>query len=292
MSTYTDKVGYIVRYGGPEGIQWIKTGEVASSPLTQINPASAVNPVGLVIEATKAAALILQWWEMRKQTLLQTAQFDERRIPWLADMLFQWCSEANEGLVRLDTSIYFDREVSRLLHRIVETKLMDVPSSLLLQVERTAHAMSAVNRLVYGELHKQHPNFVLPDNDTPQLIEYLPFWELQRDDREMETYLGSIDKTIGVAGNTAIGVAFGLVGVAAWRFAVWNSARIAAEKRNRKEEFHSLTSIALELRSLRAQLSYAALLPAREKFLALPSSQRGRTSRRVGNRSTAKRLKQ
>jgi hypothetical protein len=209
---------------------------------------------------------------MRKQVLLQTAQFEERRIPWLADMLFQWAGEASDGQVRLDTSVYFDREVSRLLDRIIETKLMDVPSSLLLQVERTAHAMVAINRLLYGKIQKEQPNFVLPGHDLPRLLDYQPFWELDGKDKKMEGYLERIDKTLGLVGNVALGAAFGLIGAAAWRYAVWNSARTAAEKKHRMEEFRSLTSIALELRSLRAQLSFATLLQVRESFLALPNS--------------------
>jgi hypothetical protein len=282
MSTYTDKVGYIVRYGGPEGIQWIKTGEGTGSPLGPMNPAMAANPVGLVIEATKAAALVLQWWEMRKQTLLQTAQFEERRIPWLADMLFQWSGEASDGQVRLDTSVYFDREVSRLLDRIIETKLMDVPSSLLLQIERSAHAMVAINRLLYGELQKEQPNFIMPGHDLPQVLDYRPFWELDGKDKQMEGYLERIDKTLGLVGNVALGAAFGVIGAAAWRYAVWNSARAAAEKKHRMDEFRSLTAIALELRSLRAQLSFATLLPSRESFLALPNSQPTQSRKRRG----------
>lgn len=276
MSTYTNKIGYTVRYGGPEGIQWIKTGEAAGSPLGSLNPAMATNPVGLVIEATKAAALVLQWVEMRKQTLLQTAQFEERRIPWLADMLLQWSSEVQDGQVRLDTSLYFDREVTRLLDKIEVTKLMDVPSSLLLQMERTAQAMSAVNRLLYGQLQAQSPNFIMPGRDGLQLIAYEPYWELAGNAKEMETYLDRIDKNLGFIGNAAIGATFGLIGVAAWRFAVWKVARAAAEKKNRLEEFQSLTAVALELRSLRAQLSYATLLPTQETFLALPDSQPAR----------------
>ena len=272
MSAYTDKIGYIVRYGGPEGIQWIKVGDTARPSLGSMNPAMAANPVGLVIEAAKAVALVLQWWEMRKQTLLQTAQFEERRIPWLADMLFQWSSEANEGQMRLDTSVYFDREVSRLLDRIVETKLMDVPSSLLLQVERSAHAMVAINRLLYGELQKEQPNFILPGSDLPQLLDYQPFWELDGEDKQMEGYLERIDKALGAIGKLALGIPLGFLGVA-WRFAVWNEARTAAKKKHRVEEFRSLTALAMELRSLRAQLSFSSLLPSRELFLALPNSQ-------------------
>lgn len=270
MSTYTDKIGYMVRFGGTEGIQWIKTGDSAISPLGPMNPASAANPVGLVIEATKAAALVLQWWEMRKQTLLQTAQHEERRIPWLADMLFQWSCEASEGQVRLDTAVYFDREVSRLLDKIGGTPLMDVPSSLLLQVERSAHAMVAINRLLHLELQKVNPNFTLPDRDLPRLLDYQPFWEFDGKDKQMEGYLERIDRTLGVIGNLALGAAFGVLGVAAWRFAVWNAARTAAEKKHRIEEFRSLTAIALELRSLRVQLAFVALMPPCEAFLELP----------------------
>jgi hypothetical protein len=209
---------------------------------------------------------------MRKQTMLQTAQFEERRLPWLADMLFQWSCEANEGQVRLDTSIYFDREVSRLLDKIVETKLMDMPSSLLLQTERSAHAMVAINRLLHGELRDAQPTFVLPDRDLPQLIEYQPFWEFDGKEKEkqMEGYLDRIERNFGVLGKCALGAALGWLGAAAWRFAVWKEARTAAEKKHRLEEFRSLTSIALELRSLRAQLAFVALLPPRERFLELP----------------------
>ena len=269
MSAYTDKIGYIVRFGGPEGIQWIKTGDSTGSPLGPMNPAMAANPVGLVIEAAKAAALVLQWWEMRKQTMLQTAQHEERRIPWLADMLFQWSCEASDGQVRLDTAVYFDREVTRLLDKIGDTKLMDVPSSLLLQVERSAHAMVAINRLLYGELENVQPNFILPDRDLPRLLAYQPFWEFDGKDKQMESYLERIDRTLGIIGNAALGAAFGVIGGAAWRFAVWNAARAAAEKKHRMEEFRSLTAIALELRSLRAQLAFVALMPPSESFLPL-----------------------
>lgn len=58
---YTDKVGYIVRFGGPEGIQWIPTGETQSSPSSNsppgpINPAMAGNPVEAVIAHTLPTA--------------------------------------------------------------------------------------------------------------------------------------------------------------------------------------------------------------------------------------------
>ena len=52
---------------------------------------NASDPVGMAIEASKAVALFLQWWEMRRQTLLQSAAFEERRLSWLADIM--WTSQ-------------------------------------------------------------------------------------------------------------------------------------------------------------------------------------------------------
>lgn len=273
MSTYTDKIGYTVRFGGPEGIQWIKNGGDPAS-LNPLTPISG-GPIGLVIEATKAAALILQWWEMRQQTFLQAAQFEERRIPWLSDMLLQWSTEVNQGLVRLDTAIYFEREVSRLLDRIVETQLMDVPSSLLLQIERAARSMTSINKLLQEELKSSQTNFILPDRELPRLLEYRPFWEIERQKNGIEHYLDRVDKTTSLLQGSMIGVVapFAPLAVVAWKFAVWNKARLEAEKKHRVEEFHSLSAIALELRSLRAQLSFAALLEPRESFLGLPQNQ-------------------
>jgi hypothetical protein len=104
----------------------------------------------------------------------------------------------------------------------------------------------------------------------------------------MEGYLERIDKSLGAIGNGALGVAFGLIGVAAWRFAVWNAARTAAEKKHRMDEFQSLTAIALELRSLRAQLSFATLLPLQESFLALPSGNANQPRKRASARALTK----
>jgi hypothetical protein len=277
MSPYTDKIGYTVRFGGPEGIQWIKNGGDSAS-LNPLTPISG-GPIGLVIEATKAAALILQWWEMRQQTFLQAAQFEERRIPWLSDMLLQWSTEVNQGLVRLDTAIYFEREVSRLLDRIVETQLMDVPSSLLLQIDRAARSMVSINHLLQQELKSSQTNFIMADRELPRLIEYRPFWEIEQQKGGVESYLDRLDRTISFLPGALIDVVapFSLL-AGLWKFAVWNNARLAAEKKHRIQEFHGLSSIALELRSLRAQLSFAALLEPRELSLEMTAPQPLQTS--------------
>lgn len=149
----------------------------------------AAEPIGMAIEAAKAAGLLLQWWEMRKQTLLQAAQFEERRIPWLTDMMLQWASEIQEGQVRLDTVTYFDREISRFLDAIRGNAQVDVPSTLLLQLERSARAMVRINSVLSSLLDEQEgrPNFVLKGQRLP--FAYQPFVELLGDPGATERYL-------------------------------------------------------------------------------------------------------
>lgn len=81
MSNYHYKFGegFTIRYGGPEGIRWFNTPASGSAnPQMPSVGLGAAEPIGMAIEAAKAAGLLLQWWEMRKQTLLQAAQFEER----------------------------------------------------------------------------------------------------------------------------------------------------------------------------------------------------------------------
>jgi hypothetical protein len=260
--SYTDKSGYTIRFGGPEGIQWIKN-EAPGTPMSV-----PTNAAGLIIEATKAAALIWQAWEMHRQTLVQVAQLEERRIPWLAEMLSQWSAEIGAGQARLDTATHFDREITRLLEKLVESKMMDVPSILLLQVERCAQGMSALNRLIAVELSQQKRS----DPRLPELIEYLPYWEVDMDELSVENYLTKIDKSISVVEESLVGRVRGAIRAAVWHFSAWRSARAMAEKKQRLEEFRSLTGLAIELRSLKAQLSYTALLPPKEVFLLLSDS--------------------
>src|SRR5207237_866458 len=148
----------------------------------------------LIVEATKAAALIWQAWEMHQQALMQFAQFEERRIPWLAEILFQWSAEIRHGQLRLDTATHFDREITRLMEKLVESKMMDLPSILLLQVERCARGMSALNQLLADQLREEK----LFNPKLPELIGYRPFWEVDVDELSIESYLDQIDKSIVV----------------------------------------------------------------------------------------------
>jgi hypothetical protein len=69
---------------------------------------------------------------MRKQTQLMSAEFEERRLLWLADMLAVWAADiATMGTLRLDSTRYLERELTRFMHAILETPKMDAPAALL-----------------------------------------------------------------------------------------------------------------------------------------------------------------
>ncbi|MEO8352873.1 MAG: hypothetical protein ABI680_14150 [Chthoniobacteraceae bacterium] len=291
MTNYHYKVGegFTIRYGGPEGIRWFNA--PASGPGNPQMPTvglGAAEPIGMAIEAAKAAGLLLQWWEMRKQTLLQTAQFEERRIPWLTDMLLQWASEIEEGQVRLDTVTYFDREVSRFLDAIGENNQVDVPSTLLLQLERSARAMVRINSVLSSLLLKQdmRPNFIL--EGQPQPFAYQPFLQLLDDHAGMERYLSTCDgatqavldlspSLFAQLGNiyvkTLLLGPLGMLGAAAfWKFKEMGAAEAKAKQQKRMQEFRAMLGLALELRSSRTLLTIAAPRPETLKKIELPDS--------------------
>ena len=197
-------------------------------------------PAGLIIEATKAAALIWQAWEMHQQTLMQHAQDEERRIPWLGEILFQWSAEIQGGQLRLDTATHFDREISRLLEKLVESKMMDLPSLLLLQVERCARGMSALNQLLADRLREEK----LLNPELPELIDYRPFWEVDTDDLSIESYLGQVDRTLVLVEKSFIGTVKSAFRSAVWHFSAWKAAKATATKKERLDEFASLTAVA------------------------------------------------
>lgn len=291
MSNYHYKFGegFTIRYGGPEGIRWFNTPPSGSgNPQMPSVGLGAAEPIGMAIEAAKAAGLLLQWWEMRKQTLLQAAQFEERRIPWLTDMLLQWASEIQEGQVRLDTITYFDREVSRFLDAIRDNKLVDVPSTLLLQLERSARAMVRINGVLASLLNEKEPrpNFVLKGEQMPFV--YQPFLKLLDDHAATERYLAScdgasqavmkLDPTVfGPLGAAAIASVLlgplGMLGaIAFWKFSDFGTAEAKAKEQKRVQEFRAMIALALELRSCRTLLTLASPRPETLKQIELPDT--------------------
>jgi hypothetical protein len=288
MSNYHWKFGngFAIRYGGPEGIRWFKDPSF-SVPEREIpiSGLGASNPIGMVIEAAKAAALLLQWWEMRKQTLLQTAQFHERRIPWLSDMLLQWGSEIQEGQVRLDTVTYFDREVSRFFDEICKNELVDVPSTLLLQLERTANALVRINSVLDSLLKKDHPNFVISGDLPP--FKYKPFFSINKSEKDINDYLSACDKDIiatldklakvlhpaaAAAAAIVMGPVMALGTLAFWGFKKMQAAEAKSKEEKRTQEFYAMQALALELRSCRTLLTISSLLPEKQEIVEVPES--------------------
>jgi len=284
--------GFAIRYGGSEGIRWFNTPQ--SGPAGGQIPSvglGAAEPIGMAIEAAKAAGLLLQWWEMRKQTHLQMAQHEERRISWLTDMLLQWASEIHEGQVRLDTITYFDREVSRFLDAIMTNDLVDVPSTLLLQLERSAHAMVRINSVLASLVCEivDRPNFILEGEKLPFV--YQPFVNLLGDDNATKRYLASCDgasevalKLVASSVMKTLGVAFaplflgplGMIGMlgamAFWKFSDFAAAEAEAKEHKRMVEFRAMFGLALELRSCRTLLTIAVLQPETLKQIELPDA--------------------
>lgn len=290
MGKYTYKIGdgFTIRYGGTEGIRWFNSPPLQSGGAQlPTGGLGAAEPIGMAIEATKAAGMLLQWWEMRKQTLLQTAQFEERRIPWLADMLLQWASEIQDGQVRLDTITYFDREVSRFLNAIREHKPVDAPSTLLLQLDRTAHAMMRLNSVIESLLHENESR---QDSivSTPSSFVYQPFVALLNDHVAADQYLAScngatqevvklqsslIDRTGTLTFARFLLGPLGLLGaVAFWKFSELCAAEEKAKAQSRMHEFRAIVGLALELRSCRTLLTLAATMPETSKQIDLPDS--------------------
>ncbi len=278
--------GFAIRYGGPEGIRWFNTppADLGGAPIPSVG-LGAMEPIGMAIEAAKAAGLLLQWWEMRKQTLLQAAAFEERRVPWLMDMLLLWAAEVQEGQVRLDTITYFDREVSRFLEVIRENQRIDVPSTLLLQIERTALAMVRINRTLSTIVEDgvSRPNFVLEGEKIP--FRYQPFAALVGDVSATERYLASCEvaserslaaatSPLGPVGNAVLAtVLLGPLGALAfWKFSDYLAASTKAKEQKRAQEFQAMSALALELRSCRTLLTIVSVRPETLREIALPDS--------------------
>lgn len=170
--------GFAIRYGGNRDIEWFH-GDAFRRPEAGVT-LPPTHPAAYAIEAVKAVGLVLQWWEMRKQGDLLAAEFEERRLLWVADMLATWGAEvAKEQTLRLDSTRYFERELGRLMTALVRTPKMDVPGVLLLQVERTSFGLVDLNRLVHGELLQE---VSYPDGsrrlDTV-VPDYQPFHEIR-----------------------------------------------------------------------------------------------------------------
>lgn len=281
--------GFAVRYGGCGDIQWFKGEEFeqlsqtfssqASSPQASSLQVSPFSPVEMAIEMSKSVALYLQWWEMRKQTLLQSANFEERRITWLADMLATWYSEIEQGIIRLDTIHYLDREISRLLNKIQGNDLIDTPSSLLLQIERSANLLVTLNKTVNSLILEQGPNFILPDANIAQPFHYQPYFEVEHSPQQLTEYVSSANNVVEMNPISLFSMGLGIgimsrsltqnnltsaiIGNILWTapklFEV--QAKMKTKNGDRLQDFIALQNFSIELRSANSLLRLAQKLP-------------------------------
>ncbi len=166
--------GFAIRYGGNRDITWFfdaafrQPGGVVGMP--------PIHPAFLALEAVKSVGLVLQWWEMRKHGLIVAAEFEERRVSWVSEMLSTWAADiANAGTIRRDSTCYLQRELERLMQALIKTPKMDIHSNLLLQVERTSLALVDVNELVYRELLRHYQDFGAAFQTFGNVPAYQPF---------------------------------------------------------------------------------------------------------------------
>jgi hypothetical protein len=165
--------GFAIRYGGHRDIQWFHGDEFRRPAGGAVIP--EFHPAFLALGAAQTIALVLQWWEMRKQSQLMDAHFEERRSLWVADMLTTWGADiASHGTLRLDSTRYLERDLTRLLDAIIKTPKMNIPSVLLLQIDRAAMALVDLNTLLHRELSHQINSVDGPERDGLLVPDYHP----------------------------------------------------------------------------------------------------------------------
>jgi len=282
--------GFAIRYGGYKNIKWFfgqnsspVSGNFSLSGLAanlnmkndfnlglQYNNILQVHPVQMALEVLNVAANFLQWWEMRKQSFLQGAQFEERRIPWLVDILNTFYSEIKDGELRRDTIFYFEREITKLFKKIEENELIDLPSSLLLQIDRTTRTFVQINSTLSKLIFEGQPNFVLPGQDYGN-FQYRPYSEFFSDGKFngklFETYLtqasGLAFAGLGVASNLL--ALHSPIAFVAGKVALWGykeiSEMIKKKDQKRITDFEPLRNLSIELRSCNAIIAILEKLP-------------------------------
>ncbi|NWJ49132.1 MAG: hypothetical protein HXX08_25015 [Chloroflexi bacterium] len=267
--------GFAIRYGGRGNIQWFKGKEFDQLARGFHQGVSPLSPFGLALEAANSAVGFLQWWESRKSRLLQEAQYEERRIGWLADILEVWYQELDNGEMRRDTIHYLDREVSKLVEKLEQNKLTDVPSSFLLQVERTTESLMQMNMRMDKILRESAPNFVLPDVDLPQRYEYKPYFEVLENEEIFKKYIEVANKIIEATSFVFLGLQFAskafrlspmgmvLTGVLWTAPKLWELVKkFNDDKKNQRiQDFIALINLMVEVRSADALLSLFVKLP-------------------------------
>ena len=113
--------GFKIIYGGRGKIRWIFDKHLAQPESLPNLLLPAQHPASLILEGLNTAAQFLQWWEQRKQNQLSYAQHEERRIPWLVDIMNTFYEEFRAGELRDDTVFFFERESPGFLKKLKKT---------------------------------------------------------------------------------------------------------------------------------------------------------------------------
>lgn len=284
---------FAIRYGGYADIQWFK-GEDFDNLSQHLAPPASAMPASqavafspsVVIEALKVAALFLQWWEMRKQTAISSAAFEERRHQWIAELLAQLSTEMQNGSFRGDTVRYLDRECGKMLIALSENSNVDVPSALLLQLERLTDTLVSINNVLdHQRSQLDRPNVAMQARILLD-YQYVPYFNLIHDksNKQVDDQLKSgldILKTVPVGIGVAVGVAAGiggpivmpLVGAGVLLSTLWTAFASKRENLSRQVDLQALINLQIELRSSAALLHL--LRSMRPRYLTFSFSPQG-----------------
>lgn len=244
----TVKTGYRVIFEGRGKITWEKI----------LNNGSGINPSSLnqnlaiantAIQAIEAIARLGQWHEMHRQNNLNIAQFEERRISWLVEMISHIQTEFQQGQINLDSFIYLKREVKSFFDKIKEIELMDVPSVVLLSIERLLNTIKDIN-IFLNEIYlkrSSNVNFVIVGKSTGDaVINYKPYNKLLKDGGS-EEYLKELQSHIEDLSLFTTFTSHGLAGLAIYKLISQNGKK--KENAIREEEFQIMKSLIIEIES-------------------------------------------
>ena len=143
---------FAIRYGGRGGISWFTNGELGAVA-GQLR--RSLHPARMVLDGAQLAGAVVDWFETRKQTVLLTAEFEERRLLWCADLLATLCAEISlRGNVPADATRLLERELRRTMVALAKTSKMEVPYAFVLQCQRAARGLVQFNRVMYSELRR------------------------------------------------------------------------------------------------------------------------------------------
>ncbi|EKD81196.1 MAG: hypothetical protein ACD_39C01916G0005 [uncultured bacterium] len=178
---------FVIRYGGSGDIQWFKR-EDFNNLIQAPGLLPPLHPAQMALQTEITISSFLTWWELRRVGILQTARFEERKILWVIDILQQYCSELNRGEIKLDTTFYLEREISRYFQRAKDDELFEIPSSFLLQLDRFAGLQKSINGSLAAIIETTTDiNNLLPGSRKPLKFTYKPFHKTKLEENSWET---------------------------------------------------------------------------------------------------------